>query len=613
VPNPLASILARRNRWDWAAYGAACVAFAYFYFFRMRYVGACDWSSYYLESLRFRGIDALHIDPSLPFKGALAPLCMNLVAHDRIVSLFPPGFPLLLALSGALRFAFAMNPLIGALSGVTLYHLIKPRVPGHIAFVTSVLWLSSPLVFFGATEMMSDLPATEFCMLAVLALEHELPILAGVVLGAALGIRPACILMAPVLVALSPRLKPILRVALGGLIAVGCWVVFLRLELGGSRVPYSMNFGVLTGAIFSYQLWFLVKTAAVYHLPQFLLAAVGTAVGRRRALPYVLWFAVFALFHAFWAGRFDAWWWTRYVMPALPGVHILAADGIALIERKAAHKSRVVKEGPLALAALYAAWSYFASPATPAHTTDLAQWFKEDSERVAKIAPRGALIGAVNYSGPLRFYGGVQSFFICHPESRSLIDWALKAQRAVLALVVIGESDCGSFEGKKLTPVESLKSGFKLIRIEEAPSQKLDIGTPEARPNLLEGWSNGDETAGGVSFVWAIGHRVVLRPPDPPGAVPVQVTVTLSPYLAAAPASAPRTALQHLDVVAAGEKLGSFDLTAGYQTVSLAVPARLNKVPLELDFAYAAAPFAGNSKDVRAFAAAVDSVTFTYP
>lgn len=176
--------MTRANRpWTIGAWGVAVTAVVLYGVFRVRFVGGCDSSSYLLEALRIRGLaPGLVLDPSVPMRGPLAPLCLT--ERDGVVtSVFPPGFPLLLALGSVVGLEFFVTPLLGAASGLALYYIVAMRFHAAIALGTMVAWLGSPLVLLGGTQVMSDFPAAAFSIFALLVLRKERLVLAGALAG----------------------------------------------------------------------------------------------------------------------------------------------------------------------------------------------------------------------------------------------------------------------------------------------------------------------------------------------------------------------------------------------------------------------------------------------
>lgn len=598
-------------RCNWAACVLCVLGFVLFAWHRTQFLEGCDPTAYYLESLRLRGVDAgLSLDPTVPLRGPLAPLCMELTAGNFIATFFPPGFPLLLAVMGAIGFPFHTAPLLGATSALALYYLVKERSNGLIALALLLAWLCSPLVFWGSTRLMSDLPATAFLLFVLLAARRRRWTLAGALLGFAVGIRPAAVLFVPAFIVMESSIRPLLRVALGGLGAVIGWALYLRLSFGYFFFPYSQNVNALATSIWWTQLWFLLKTTALLHAPLVALAIVGTVMKPRAAAPCWVWFGSFAAFHALFQTPFDAFWWTRYVLPALPALFLLAADGAQAISRRGPMSRSPVGVLSLATGSLaYASWALMSQASRESRRPEPDPPYAEDARRVAKLIPAGALVGAENQSGTLRLHGHVQSFFWCHFQTEALVNWAHSVARPVYVLLDEGELklNCGPATlGLRL--VEELKTAalYRVVPL-DTPTDggaKIDVGTNAARQYLLEGWS-GDERADTTTFVWAVGHRVVLAAPSTLPAVDTRVRIRLSPFV-------PPNRLQRMDVHVSGAFSGSYPLSPGYQVVEVMVPARLARQPLELRFASATTPPSSDGKeaDARLLAAAVDWVVF---
>ncbi|MCA2981140.1 MAG: hypothetical protein INH37_22945, partial [Myxococcaceae bacterium] len=127
-----------------APWVVALVALGLYAAWRVRWVGGCDATSYLLESYRLRGVEAgLAFDPSVPFPGALAPLCM--VEHQgEALTFFPPGYPLLLAAAGLVGLEFHVNPVLAVGSALALFALMRDRAGGWAALALMVAFLASP-------------------------------------------------------------------------------------------------------------------------------------------------------------------------------------------------------------------------------------------------------------------------------------------------------------------------------------------------------------------------------------------------------------------------------------------------------------------------------------
>jgi hypothetical protein len=460
------------QKWRFAPWCLAVLVFILFARYRVRFGGGCDSSSYLLESLRIRGsAPGLRLDPTVPFQGPLAPLCM--VLHDGLVSsFFPPGFPLLLALAGSMGFPFLVTPLLGAASGLALFYLVRPRLGRAVALGTMAAWMGSPLVFWGSTQVMSDFPAAAFAIFSVLALSRGRPLLSGALLGFSLGIRPTQALLAPVLVLVEPKLRTQAQVLAGAALAVVGWAIFLRLSRGAVFLPYTDDLSSLDGAAFGAQLHFLLWQTWTLHLPVVALALVGLAARPSRVLPYAIWFGSFLLLYSMWHWPFDAWWWMRYMLPALPALFLAAAEGAATLATWLGPQRRAVSTvAGVAIITAYAAWTLFVSPAKDHLIDTFDEYYARDAAYMSRTVPEGSLVGAMNQSGTLRLYARFQTFFWCHRETAALIRWAVSVQRPVYLVLDDTESSCNpearaAAQKYASTAIVRLPSGKPLRRLD---------------------------------------------------------------------------------------------------------------------------------------------------
>jgi hypothetical protein len=452
--------------WTLVAWTVAGLALVFYGFHRARFAGGCDSSSYLLEALRIRGLaPGLALDPGVPVRGPLAPIC--LVERNGVVtSLFPPGFPVLLALGGAVGLQFFVTPLLGAASGLALYHAAATSVRPGVAFLTMVAWLGSPLVIWGSTELLSDLPAAAFSIFAVLASRKHRPLLAGLLFGFSLGIRPTQALLGPTLLVMEPRLRPRLRLALGATLSLAAALVFLRWSRGTIPLSYGVNLRWLDGAIWRTQLRFMIGQTLTLHAPVVVLAAVGLGVRRRATFPLLLWYLSYLALYTLWHWKFELWWWMRYMLPALPAVFLAAAEGVGAIGAALGGKGRwTASATAAALVFGYAGWGLFLSPAHGHLIDDFDRRYPVNAQAVGRLVPTGALVGSVNLSGPLRLYARFQSFFWCHPDAVGLVRWAIDAGRPVYTALDEGELHCNP-EAEKL----AVDLGYHLNLLATLPS-----------------------------------------------------------------------------------------------------------------------------------------------
>jgi hypothetical protein len=468
-PADISGELRQKRLWSSLAVVIAIGALLYFAHYRVRYIGGCDSPAYFLESGRLRGLDVgLARDPAVPQQAALVPLCM--VEHAGVVrSFFPPGFSLLLAGAGALGLEFYVTPLSGALSGLLLFLVARPRVGPALALATMMAWLGAPLLLWGSTAVMSDMPATTLLLGALFAADQRKTSTSGLLVGCAMGVRPETALFVPALIAFFPSRAEVWRLSLGlGAAGLG-WLAFFLASFGSLHLPYSSNLTELYGENFGRQIMFLLIETARQHGPVMVLAMVALVRSSRVCLPYLLWFAPFVVLHALWRVPYEAWWHARFVLPALPALFLLAAIGAASL-RDTLRNDAVRYALSTTVLAAYLMWCFTFEPASIHRFTAWDERYASESRRVAARLPQNALVGAVNYSASLRYYGKVETFLWCHPDAPALIRWALDVGRPVYAVVEGPVEPCDGRYAVLLpmldvTLVEELSADRRLFRL----------------------------------------------------------------------------------------------------------------------------------------------------
>jgi hypothetical protein len=329
-----------------------------------------------------------------------------------------------------------------------------------------IAWLGTPLLLWGSTQVMSDVPATSLLLAALFAADQKRTFAAGLLVGSALGVRPEAMLFLPALIAFLSSRADALRVA-AGLAAAGLgWLAFFLASFGSLRLPYSANLAELNGEHFGRQVVFLLAETARQHAPVVVLASVALLRSPRGSMPYVLWFVPFVVLHALWRVPYDAWWHARFVLPALPALFLLAALGAASLCDALRTDAARYTLGATVLAA-YMAWCFTFAPASIHRVTDWDQRYANESRRIAARLPQEALVGAVTYSAPLRYYSRVETFLWCHADAPALIRWALDKGRPVYAVL---EGPLELCEGRYAALLPSLD----LALIEElSPDRRL--------------------------------------------------------------------------------------------------------------------------------------------
>jgi hypothetical protein len=264
--------------------------------------------------------------PSESNPSALAPVCA-------------PGFSLLLApliAGGGLDAAFILTPIAGALL-VWLSFMAGRRLAGPIAgAMAAVLIASSPALLYQAVQPMNDVTTAALWMATFVGLVHKRWVLAGVLCGLALLVRPNLVPLALVagffVLGTGDRGFGIRNVAQFVVAAIPFGLLVLWLNNGLYGSPFRTGYGQL-GHLFSlsafsvnasrYFSW-LVET----HTPFPLLAfAAPFVVAREKrgdvALSIGLILATCATY--FFYTPFDEWSYLRFLLPAIAWMVVLAS------------------------------------------------------------------------------------------------------------------------------------------------------------------------------------------------------------------------------------------------------------------------------------------------
>ena len=119
------------------------------------------------------------------------------------------------------------------------------------------------------------------------------------------------------------------------------------------------------------------------------------------------------------------------------------------------------------------------------------------------------------------------------------------------------------------------------------PGTVIAVGTPEARPILVSGWSVDERWDGVMPFVWAEGHQAAVRLPGL-AATDHRLRLRLLPWL-----SREGLSCQRMDVEINGKAAGRLLLDRGWHTYELVLPGRdlrPGSNDLRFRFAHAAPP-----------------------
>jgi hypothetical protein len=257
-----------------------------------------------------------------------------------MVPFYPPGYPLMMALAGLAAGwnygPFIVSP-IAALVSLLLIYLAGRELGLSRVFSAAggVILALCPIFLFLAEQPMSDSAATMWALAAVVCALRSRKrkgwaAAAGAAFAMAVLVRPTnLLLLVPLLLTLRWRARTLGLFVLCGLPFALLFFAWNRAAFGGFlRTGYS---GLVGGAfaagnllerIRHYAYWLARMVSPL--LPIFWLAiALDRRAARSNRAMLVAWFGLFLLLYCFW-GPYEAWWYTRFLLPALPAV-ILAA------------------------------------------------------------------------------------------------------------------------------------------------------------------------------------------------------------------------------------------------------------------------------------------------
>jgi hypothetical protein len=398
-------------------------------FYGSRTAAASDQSGYVSQSaLWARGRLKIEVGfaAALPWPDAaqtLAPLGYRIAPDGAMVPTYAPGAPMLMALARQIASCgpYLVGPISGALLVLFTFQLGRPIFGASTAAVAALLVACSPVVVFMSALPMSDVPAAAFWVgaLAVAVGGSSARTLgAGLMSAMAILIRPNLVPLAlfPWLMAIAGARSWRDRVVRTALFAAASLpgplaVAWVNDTLYGS--PLSSGYGDLgpgftlanaAANIRLYPAWWLESQGPF----AFLFLAVLWHWGwhramRREVLVLVGFAATVALLYLFYL-PFEAWWFLRFVVPAIPIALLLCADTVA----RAAGSSSAVR-----VAALAAFTVVVASHAMRfIDTRDLLgigtgeRRYLEPSLHIGSSTPPDSVILAMQHSGSVRYYTG---------------------------------------------------------------------------------------------------------------------------------------------------------------------------------------------------------------
>ena len=390
-------------------------------------VAASDQSGYVSEAaLWARGTPRLDVGyaSNLPWPDArdtLTPLGYRIGAGGAMVPTYAPGLPLLMALARAAGKCapFLVMPVCAAMLVLFTFQLGRRLFDTGTALAGAALVACSPVMLFMSLTPMSDLPSAAFWIGALTLATRRTAaatIAAAIFTGVAVVIRPNLVPLA-----VFPWLMTIVRcqtlaeatrqtaLFAAGSIWAPLTVAWINSALYGSAL--SSGYGEV-GPAFSVA----NAVANIKRYPAWWLESQGplgvlclVSLWRRRGpvlreFLVTIAFALSAILLYLFYLPFDAWWYLRFVLPAIPVLLLLCADTVGWLARRTHTTFAVAMAVFVLLAGAHS--SRFLDSHDVWGTGYGEERYPEAALYVASALPPDAVIITMQHSGSIRYYTG---------------------------------------------------------------------------------------------------------------------------------------------------------------------------------------------------------------
>jgi hypothetical protein len=380
-----------------------------------------------------REFEPLAIDPAWPGNvWSFAPAGHIPASNDpgSYVPICPAGYPFLLA-GARLLFGrtamFWITPICGGLL-VYLAFVLGRRIAGPAAgLLGAVLTASSPIVLYQIVQPMNDVPAAAVWTAALVVASTKRfgdtarAILAGAVCGLAITIRPNLVPLAAVLglgVALFAERRTLRQqmasLALFTVAVLPGILVVMAIQAAMYGSPLSSGYGDLSAMfavsniipnLLRYPRWLVLAHTPL--VAAALAAPFGLGTEARRFAAWLLGFAAatFALYLPYVV--FEAWWYLRFVLPAIPPLLALTSGVVVALLRRLRPDVCAIAfvAATVSLAIIYVG---FAVRHDAFFLKDHEWRFRSAGEYVATL-PANAIVITGHHTGSVRFYSGRRS------------------------------------------------------------------------------------------------------------------------------------------------------------------------------------------------------------
>ena len=391
-------------------------------------VAASDQSGYVSEAaLWARGTPRIDVGfaSSLPWpdaKDTMVPLGYRIGAGGAMVPTYAPGLPLLMAAARAAGVCgpFLVMPVSAAMLVFFTFLLGRRIFDTGTALAGAALVACCPVMVFMSLTPMSDLPSAAFWIAAMaMAIRgtSAATVCAAIFSGIAIVIRPNLV---PLVV--FPWLLTVVRcrslaeaARRTGLFAAGSiWapilVAWINTLLYGSPLAsgygevgpaFSMENGIANSKL--YPAWWLESQGVTGVLCLISVWRRRDAAVLREFLVTIA-FAVSAILLYLFYLPFDAWWYLRFMLPAVPVLLLLCADTVAWV----AHRTHTTFAVAMAVFVLFAGTHAF----NFIQVRDILgtgygeERYPEVALYIDSALPADAAIVSMQHSGSIRYYTG---------------------------------------------------------------------------------------------------------------------------------------------------------------------------------------------------------------
>jgi len=283
---------------------------AYIVQHRSESVGGSDSSGYFNEARMLASGNLRLVIPSPDF----IPLGFKQVSWDQMAPLYPPGYPLHVALFG--RFAFLVTPIAALICLLLMFALARSfGLSDGFAIAAALLLATVPAFLLMSLQPMSDVVSLMWCMAAMWLAVRQWPVLAGIAFSIAVWVRPSDLLL---VIPLALVLRKRSSIAALAALPLGIALVFFNHAMYGGwfTTGYGAFYSMMTthGHVLFYLRWLLLYLAGA-------LVVFDRDVAAPVRVLLIAWFGVFFLFYSFFEPIGD-WGYTRFLLPAIPALII---------------------------------------------------------------------------------------------------------------------------------------------------------------------------------------------------------------------------------------------------------------------------------------------------